>query len=73
MENWKNLKFKDLGGAEFQLTHKTGKIYTIKILTRPKEGELTIANPKTRLSYDEFVMTEKRFNENVLQGNIILI
>jgi hypothetical protein len=35
----------------------------VKILTPPLEGELSIANPKLRVSNHEFVITEKTFNE----------
>jgi hypothetical protein len=72
MENWKNLLFNDISGGEFQLTHKTGKLYTVKVIKFALEGKLTIANPKMRLSENEFVMSEKRF-ENLLLKNIIII
>jgi hypothetical protein len=73
MKNWKNLKFNDLSDAEFIITHKTGKLYTIKVLKFPTEGKLTIANPKYKLSENEFVMSEKAFNNHLKNKNIIIL
>jgi hypothetical protein len=70
MENWKILRFSDIGGGLFELTHKTGNKFTVKILKKPNESELSVANPKWKLSDSEFVMTEKRFNENLKFGYI---
>ena len=72
MENWKNLRFSDVGGGEFELTHKTGNKFTVKIIKRPDEGKLTVANPRWKLSNNEFVMSKKRFEENLKLGNISL-
>jgi len=72
MENWKGKRFTDVGDGSFEITHKTGNKFTIKIIKSPKEGNLSVANPKWKLSNNEFVMTENRFNENIQLGNITL-
>lgn len=72
LENWKGLRFTDIGGGEFELTHYTCRSFTVKIITPPIEGKPTIAMPRQRLSDTEFVMTEKRFNEQLELGNIII-
>jgi glucokinase len=72
MENWKNLRFFDVGSGEFEITHKTGNKFTVKIIKKPEEGKLTIANPKWKLSNCEFVISEKRFEENLKFGNITI-
>jgi len=71
MENWKNLKFTDIGHGEFELTHKTGNKFTVKI-NKFSKG-ITVANPDWKLSSTEFVISEKRFNENLKLGNIKLL
>jgi hypothetical protein len=73
MENWIGKKFTDIGGGLFEITYKTGNKFTIKIIKSPKQGELSVANPKWKLSNTEFVMTENKFNENLQLGNITFI
>jgi hypothetical protein len=71
---WKGLKFKDISESVFELTHKTGKLFTVKIHKFPEnEGSLTIANPKYKLSNAEFVMTEKGFLENLKREYITIL
>lgn len=70
---WKNLEFNDVSGAKFKLTHKTGNKFTVKILESPKEGSKSIANSSWKLSNNEFVMTIKRFEENIELGNIVIL
>jgi hypothetical protein len=72
MENWKGIQFTDTGGGEFEITHKTGSAYTIKILAPPKEGSGSVANYRMSLSNNEFVMTEKVFNHHLKLENIII-
>ncbi len=71
---WKGLTFSDISNAIFELTHKTGKKFTVKILKFPEnEGDLTVANPKYKLSNTEFIMTEKRFLENLKKEYITIL
>jgi hypothetical protein len=70
MENWKGTQFTDVGGGLFELTHRTGNSYTVKILTPPKDGKPSIANPKFKLSENEFVIHEKTLTEHFNSGNI---
>ena len=72
IENWKGLRFTDMGGGEFELTHFTCQSYTVKIITPPMTGKPTVAMPRVRLSDTEFLMTEKRFMENLENGNITI-
>jgi len=57
-------------GSVIELTHKTGNKYTVKIHKFPNEGSVSIINPNWKLSKDEFVMTENKFNR-ALSENII--
>ena len=57
-------------GCILELTHKTGNKYTVKIHKFPNEGAMSIINPDWKLSKDEFVMTENKFNR-ALSENII--
>jgi hypothetical protein len=57
-------------GCILELTHKTGNKYTVKIHKFPKEGNMSIINPKWKLSKDEFVMTENKFNWALTEGRI---
>ena len=68
-----NLLFKDIGGGEFYVTHKTGKTLTIRFIRSPKQGKISIANPKFKLSRHEFVMTVQRFENYKKSGFIRII
>ena len=60
------------GGGEFQITHITGEQFTILVTRKPKEGVLTVANPKLKLSEDEFVMSKNAFLNHLAGKNIIV-
>ena len=72
IENWRGLRFTDIGYGEFELTNYTCRSFTVKIITPPTEGKPTISMPRQRLSDTEFVITEKKFNEQLKLGNIII-
>ena len=57
-------------GCVIELTHKTGNKYTVKIHKFPNEGSMSIINPNWKLSKDEFVMTESKFNKALVEGTI---
>jgi hypothetical protein len=57
-------------GSIMELTHKTGNKYSVKIHRFPKEGDMSIINPKWKLSKDEFAMTEDKFNKALTEGRI---
>lgn len=57
-------------GCVIELTYKTRNKYTVKIHKFPNEGEASIINPKWKLSKDEFVMTENKFNKALFEGII---
>ncbi len=57
-------------GCVIELTHKTDNKYTVKIHKFPNEGAMTIINPNWKLSKDEFVMTESKFNKALVEGTI---
>ena len=57
-------------GCIMELTHKTGNKYSVKIHKFPKEGDMSIINPKFKLSKDEFAMTEDKFNKALTEGRI---
>jgi hypothetical protein len=57
-------------GCILELTHKTGNKYTVKIHKFPDEGAMSIINPNWKLSKDEFVMTENKFNRALSDGRI---
>jgi hypothetical protein len=59
-------------GCILELTHKTGNKYTVKIHKFPNEGTMSIINPNWKLSKDEFVMTENKFNRSLSEGGIKL-
>ena len=65
--------FKDIGGGEFCVTHKTGKTLTVMFVRSPKQGKPSIANPKFKLSRHEFVMTVQRFENYKRSGFIRII
>lgn len=63
--------FEEVGtGCVMELTHKTRNKFTVKIHRFPKEGDMSIINPKWKLSRDEFVMTEDKFNKALTEGII---
>lgn len=68
----RGIKFFDTreGGGEFEITHVTGNKLTVLITKKPEEGVLSVANPKWKLSPNEFVMTDAKFIEHQLLGNI---
>jgi len=64
--HWKHLKFKEksgpefkLGNAEFELTYKTGKWFTVKVHAFPKnpKSSLTLSACAFRFSTDEFLIS----------------
>ena len=57
-------------GCILELTHKTGNKYTFKIHKFPNEGAMSIINPNWKLSKDEFVMTENKFNRALSENRI---
>ena len=57
-------------GCILELTHKTGNKYTVKIHKFPNEGAMSIINPKWKLSKNEFVMTENKFNRALSENRI---
>ena len=57
-------------GCILELTHKTGNKYTVKIHKFPNEGAMSIINPNWKLSKDEFVMTENKFNRALSENRI---
>ena len=57
-------------GCVIELTHKTDNKYTVKIHKFPNEGVMSIINPNWKLSRDEFVMSEDKFNR-ALSENVI--
>jgi len=57
-------------GCILELTHKTGNKYTVKIHKFPNEGAMSIINPDWKLSKDEFVMTENKFNRALSENRI---
>ena len=57
-------------GCVMELTHKTRNKFTVKIHKFPNEGDMSIINPKWKLSKDEFVMTEDKFNRALTKGRI---
>ncbi len=64
MKNWKDLKFQDTSGAEFQITQKEGNVYTVKILKFPvREVMMTMASPKFKFPNNEFAMSQHNFNQ----------
>lgn len=66
----KGTTFIDNSGGEFEITHVTDAKYTVLITKKPREGAMTVAHPDMKLSDNEFVMTRKRFVENISLGNI---
>jgi len=67
----KGIKFTDIGGAEFEITHVIGKQLTVKILKLPnKEGELTVADPNAKISDDDFIMHQKTFQNHLKRKHI---
>jgi len=66
------IKFFDTreGGGKFEITHITGNKLTVLITKKPEEGVLSVANPKWKLSENEFVMTDERFLRHQVLGNI---
>lgn len=60
------------GGGEFEITHITGQAFTVLVTRKPKEGVLTVAQPKMRLSENEFVMTMRAFVNHIVEGNILV-
>jgi hypothetical protein len=68
--------FTDNSSGKFKITHTTSfkakKLYTIEFVKRPLQGEMTIANPKYALSFNEFTIHESKFNE-MLDLDIIKI
>ena len=57
-------------GCILELTHKTGNKYTVKIHKFPNEGAMSIINSNWKLSKDEFVMTENKFNRALSENRI---
>lgn len=60
------------GGGEFEITHITGQAFTVLVTRKPEEGVLTVAQPKMRLSENEFVMTMRAFVNHIVEGNILV-
>ena len=58
-------------GCELELTHKTGNKFTIKIHKFPKPGDLSLINPNWKLSKNEFVMSESKFEKALNSGLLI--
>jgi len=60
------------GGGKFEITHITGGAFTVLVTQKPEEGVLTVAQPKMKLSENEFVMTMRSFANHVAEENIIV-
>lgn len=65
-------KFKDKSSGEFEVINKNNEIFTIRFIKRPLEGEMTVANPKYALSFEEFTLQEPDVNK-MLDLSIITI
>lgn len=67
----KGIKFTDISGAEFEITHVAGKQLTVKIHKLPeKEGELTVADPNDIQNDDTFSMHQKTFQNHLKRKHI---
>ena len=69
MNSFIGLRFKDNSSGLFEIigkqTRNLKRYYLIRFIERPKEGELTIAKIENAISYNEFLLSEKAFNELV--------
>ena len=67
--DWK-FRFTDIAKGLFEITHKTGHLYTIKILSKPTKGCLSVSNYNMYLSENEFVMSGKLIKRYLILGII---
>ena len=65
-------RFKDKSSGEFEVVNKNNETFIIKFIKRPLEGEITVANPKYALSFNEFILQESDINK-MLDLSIITI
>jgi len=66
-------KFKDSSSGLFKVVNKVEDTFTIKFVKRPLEGEMTIANPKYALSFNEFTLHEPNVKKMLDLGIIKII
>jgi len=66
--------FKDKSSGEFKVTKVTPfkghTIYSISIVKKPIDGEITIANPEMMIGKGEIGMTKNMFEELMELGTI---
>ena len=71
-KNWRDLKFTD-GNGEFQLIHKMGNLFTVKILKEFDIDKTTIVEQKNKITKDEFILAQHVIERLLTNGVIILI
>jgi len=74
--DWKHLRFCDIGGGEYKLTHRSlarfNTYYTVEIINFGRIGDPSILDIKKRDGFREFIVTKKRF-EYLLKNKFIFI